>query len=817
MSPEPLCGMEAASITSRPLSPVTSAAFLIVRDDDREGNGQNSRHLNVSLPDHETLTKIRRLARNILRTCSCGGGDVSSIPMKLSQWSTPVPLHVCKRIIRRTNLLLISEGCEARTGMKMRPPGPLLILLYVTLSKCLKVVSKRGSVDGCTDWSVDYLQYQVLQGEPVRLKCALFYGYIRANYSQAQSVGLSLMWYRSSGLGHSDFEEPISFDGVRMSKEEDAIWFRPADLQDVGLYSCVLRNSTYCMKVSMSLTVAENDTNMCYNSNMRRTEKAELSKSKDILCPDIDDYVEPGKEPDITWYKECHPKRWRASVIQKRDILSFQEVTEDDIGNYTCEVQFGGFVVRRTTELAITAPLTDKPPKILFPLENKISNMELQLGAALNLTCRAFFGYSGDVIPLIYWMKGDKFIEDLDEERVQETEIKIVKEHLGEQEVAVSLTIDSLEEDDLGNYSCYVENGNGRRQATVQLFRKELMYTVELAGGLGAILLLLIFLISLYKCYRIELMLFYRRHFGSEDLDGENKDYDAYLSYTKVDPDQWSQETREEERFALEILPDVLEKHYGYKLFIPDRDLIPTGTYIEDVARCVDQSKRLIIVMTPNYVVRRGWSIFELETRLRNMLVTGEIKVILIECAELRGIMNYQEVEALKHTIKTLTVIKWRGPKSNKLHSKFWKQLQYEMPFRRTERMLGLEPALDVSERGAFGELQTVSAISMAAATSTAMATAHPELRSSFNNSYHTTVRQKHYYRSYEYDVPVGGTLPPLSSLGSQHTYCNIPLTLLNGQRPPGKSREHSLEEAHANNAMLPLLPRETSISSVIW
>ncbi|TKS66853.1 Interleukin-1 receptor accessory protein-like 1-B [Collichthys lucidus] len=361
---------------------------------------------------------------------------------------------------------------------------------------------------------------------------------------------------------------------------------------------------------------------------------------------------------------------------------------------------------------------------------------------------------------------------------------RVVKEHLGEQEVAISLTIDSLEEDDLGNYSCYVENGNGRRQATIQLLKRE------------------------------------------------NKDYDAYLSYTKVDPDQWSQETREEERFALEILPDVLEKHYGYKLFIPDRDLIPTGSltnehyqddtrlfgaYIEDVARCVDQSKRLIIVMTPNYVVRRGWSIFELETRLRNMLVTGEIKVILIECAELRGIMNYQEVEALKHTIKTLTVIKWRGAQSNKLNSKFWKQLQYEMPFRRTEPMLTHEPGLDVSEQGPFGELQTVSAISMAAATSTAMATAHPELRSSFHNTYHTTMRQKHYYRSYEYDIPPGGTLPPLSSLGNQHTYCNIPLTLLNGQRPPGKSREHSLEEAHANNAMLPLLPRETSISSVIW
>ncbi|KPP79993.1 hypothetical protein Z043_100385 [Scleropages formosus] len=207
-------------------------------------------------------------------------------------------------------------------------------------------------LDGCTDWSVDYLKYKVLLGEPVRIKCALFYGYIRANYSHAQSAGLSLMWYKSTG--HGDFEEPISFDGVRMSKEEDAIWFRPAELQDVGLYSCVLstygkccfclgnflchsqwdifacsqsvstraqtrlcksiivfsrtvnlimRNSTYCMKVSMSLTVAENDTDLCYNSKMRYLEKAELSKSKDITCPDIEDYVQPGKDPGIVWYK----------------------------------------------------------------------------------------------------------------------------------------------------------------------------------------------------------------------------------------------------------------------------------------------------------------------------------------------------------------------------------------------------------------------------------------------------------------------------------------------------------------------------------
>lgn len=57
------------------------------------------------------------------------------------------------------------------------------------------------------------------------------------------------------------------------------------------------------MKVSMSLTVAENDTDLCYNSKMRFFEKAELSKSKEISCQGIEDFIEPGAEPQIVWYK----------------------------------------------------------------------------------------------------------------------------------------------------------------------------------------------------------------------------------------------------------------------------------------------------------------------------------------------------------------------------------------------------------------------------------------------------------------------------------------------------------------------------------
>eukprot|EP00076_Gallus_gallus_P015152 XP_015134125.1 X-linked interleukin-1 receptor accessory protein-like 2 isoform X5 [Gallus gallus] len=594
----------------------------------------------------------------------------------------------------------------------MKPLVLLVLVICTVVSMNLKLVSKRNSVDGCIDWSVDLKTYMALAGEPVRVKCALFYSYIRTNYSMAQSTGLRLMWYKNKG----DLEEPIIFSEVRMSKDEDSIWFHSVDLQDSGFYTCVLRNSTYCMKVSMSLTVAENESGLCYNSKIRYLEKSEVTKRKTISCPDIEDYKIDSQEPDVVWYKECKPKMWRSVVIQKGNTLLIQEVQEEDGGNYTCELKFEGKLIRRTVELKVTALLTDKPPKPLFPMENQPTVIDVQL---------------------------------------------------------------------------------------------DLIYKIELAGGLGAILLLLILLVTIYKCYNIELMLFYRQNFGGDEAADDNKEYDAYLSYTKVDPDALDCDNNEEEQFALEILPDVLEKHYGYKLFIPDRDLIPSGTYIEDLTRCVEQSRRLIIVLTPDYILRRGWSIFEMESRLHNMLVSGEIKVILIECTELKGKVNYHEVESLKHTIKLLSVVKWKGPKSSKLNSKFWKRLVFEMPGKKKE-VVSRRQVLDSAEQGLFGDLQTVPSLAVTGTSATLV-----ESRADLTDCHQAdSVQMRHYCRGYEYDVSAA-TLP-IASISNHHTYCNIPLTLLNGQLPLNNTMKDS-QEFHRNNPLLPLSARELSFTSDIW
>ncbi|XP_071425268.1 X-linked interleukin-1 receptor accessory protein-like 2 [Pithys albifrons albifrons] len=686
----------------------------------------------------------------------------------------------------------------------MKPLVLLVLVICTVVSMNLKLVSKRNSVDGCIDWSVDLKTYMALAGEPVRVKCALFYSYIRTNYSMAQSTGLRLMWYKNKG----DLEEPIIFSEVRMSKDEDSIWFHSVEVQDSGFYTCVLRNSTYCMKVSMSLTVAENESGLCYNSKIRYLEKSEVTKRKTISCPDIEDYKTAGQEPDVVWYKECKPKMWRSVVIQKGNTLLIQEVQEEDGGNYTCELKFEGKLIRRTVELKVTALLTDKPPKPLFPMENQPTVIDVQLGNPLTVACKAFFGFSGESGPMIYWMKGEKFIEEL-EGHIREGEVRLLREHLGEKEVELTLIFDAVEEADLANYTCHVENRNGRRHASVLLRKKDLIYKIELAGGLGAILLLLILLVTIYKCYNIELMLFYRQNFGGDEAADDNKEYDAYLSYTKVDPDALDRDNNEEEQFALEILPDVLEKHYGYKLFIPDRDLIPSGTYIEDLTRCVEQSRRLIIVLTPDYVLRRGWSIFEMENRLHNMLVSGEIKVILIECTELKGKVNYHEVESLKHTIKLLSVVKWKGPKSSKLNSKFWKRLVFEMPGKKKE-VVSRHQVLDSAEQGLFGDLQTVPSLAVTGTSATLV-----ESRADLSD-YHQadSVHMRHYCRGYEYDVSAA-TLP-IASISNHHTYCNIPLTLLNGQLPLNNTVKDP-QEFHRNNPLLPLSAKELSITSDIW
>lgn len=59
----------------------------------------------------------------------------------------------------------------------------------------------------------------------------------------------------------------------------------------------------------------------------------------------------------------------------------------------------------------------------------------------------------------------------------------------------------------------------------------------------------------------------------------------------------------DEETLALEILPDVLENQYGYKLFIPDRDLIPSSSKYPSICGEISRGSPLTFVAQLNMYI----------------------------------------------------------------------------------------------------------------------------------------------------------------------------------------------------------------------
>lgn len=64
----------------------------------------------------------------------------------------------------------------------------------------------------------------------------------------------------------------------------------------------------------MSMTVEESDEGKCFSTKIRHLEKAEITHSKMITCPDIEDYLAPYKQPQMTWYKVRHTQTGSAIV-----------------------------------------------------------------------------------------------------------------------------------------------------------------------------------------------------------------------------------------------------------------------------------------------------------------------------------------------------------------------------------------------------------------------------------------------------------------------------------------------------------------------
>ncbi|XP_019388458.1 PREDICTED: interleukin-1 receptor accessory protein isoform X1 [Crocodylus porosus] len=543
------------------------------------------------------------------------------------------------------------------------------------LTLWLEMATLGTGSERCDDWGVDTMkQIQLYDGEPARIKCPLFETFLKFNYSTAHSAGLTLIWY---WIGQDrDLEEPINFrlPDSRISKEKDTLWFRPAQLNDTGNYTCMLRNTTYCSKVAFPLEVVQKDPGFCVSRAIKPMEEMfYLEHAHEVIpCPDIDGFYPPSAKPTIKWYKNCVFVKDFYDIYPHGPNLTFGIIRDTFKGDYTCIVTFQengrAYNLTRTVRMKVVgSPNKALPPQFTSPNEKVV--YKLEPGEDLVLPCQVYFTFLKDSRTEVWWTIDGKNTDDITDPRVKVTQSETAQ-LFGDKDIVRMLTIAKVTPEDLKrNYTCHARNSKGvvQQQALVKMKVAAPRYTVELACGLGATILLVVVLIVIYHVYWLEMVLFYRAHFGTDETILDGKEYDVYVSYAR---------NAEEEEFVLLTLRGVLENEFGYKLCIFDRDSLPGGNTIDAVFNFIQRSRRMIVVLSPDYLTEKSISLLEFKLGLlcQNAIST---KLIVVEYRPLQR--THPSILQLKESV---SFVPWKGDKSKRSGSKFWKALRLALPLR---------------------------------------------------------------------------------------------------------------------------------------
>ncbi|XP_019359027.1 PREDICTED: interleukin-1 receptor accessory protein isoform X3 [Gavialis gangeticus] len=345
------------------------------------------------------------------------------------------------------------------------------------LTLWLEMATLGTGSERCDDWGVDTMkQIQLYDGEPARIKCPLFETFLKFNYSTAHSAGLTLIWY---WIGQDrDLEEPINFrlPDSRISKEKDTLWFRPAQLNDTGNYTCMLRNTTYCSKVAFPLEVVQKDPGFCISHAIKPMEEMfYLEHAHEIIpCPDIDGFYPPSAKPTIKWYKNCVFVKDFYDIYPHGPNLTFGIIRDTFKGDYTCIVTFQengrAYNLTRTVRMKVVgSPNKALPPQFTSPNEKVV--YKLEPGEDLVLPCQVYFTFLKDSRTEVWWTIDGKNTDDITDPRVKVTQSEIAQ-LFGDKDTVRMLTIAKVTPEDLKrNYICHARNSKGevQQQALVKM------------------------------------------------------------------------------------------------------------------------------------------------------------------------------------------------------------------------------------------------------------------------------------------------------------------------------------------------------------
>ncbi|XP_071000128.1 interleukin-18 receptor accessory protein-like [Oncorhynchus clarkii lewisi] len=501
-------------------------------------------------------------------------------------------------------------------------PGPSLALAIIAcfLQRyfCESLWDKE---EGLKPGSETY-GYKAFSGEGFVMQC-----------TKPQSAGLCERLYNITASSEeadwskAEGETNRDRDDGAVTGRGNALWFSTVTAKDSGKYTC----HTGGMVIHVYVEVLERASLGCRDTEENRVTLV-LGKGGRIPCPGIKCRTQ---RSEVTWYKDARPvceiQDKRTISVVDRYTLLLGTVYVSDATVYFCDYTYEEngipWTVRRSVNVSVIPADTKDPPQITYPHGNEEG---VELGEPHNLSCQVHFGFQRTFDPVVQWWisshsnhEGMMNLMEMEAQQVWERSIE-------ELEFTVTRTAQIPEVTQLhldSTFTCLAQNSVGNSSATIRLTRKSAVSRVLVIVCPVVSLLFVAGMGITVHVYWLEISILYRIYLPYKQTTTDDKEYDAFVSYV---PSSSSEEAgrggREE---ALEVLlPKVLEGQWGYHLFLLERDLLPGGAYTEDVVCAIRSSRRLVCVLSPDYLA--STCLFELETGIRALQQDPHFRLILI-------------------------------------------------------------------------------------------------------------------------------------------------------------------------------------------
>eukprot|EP00069_Balaena_mysticetus_P004718 bmy_17709T0 len=424
----------------------------------------------------------------------------------------------------------------------------------------------------------------------------------------------------------------------------------------------------------------------------------------------------------IIWYKndgKTPVSTERDSRIhQHKDKLWFVPAEVEDSGYYYCAVSNSTYCLKTK----IAAEFVQHEPNLCYNSQ-AVFTQRLLIPGDGQLVCPYldFFKDENNELPQIQWYKDCKplLLDNINFVGITNKLIitNVTTAHNGHytvqnplnkrrSTVIARLNITAVESKFfLHPFICLAKNTEGRSTAYIQLIHPAPDFQTPTIGVFVMLTLVITCSVFIYKVFKVDIVLWYRDSFYDflPKKASDGKTYDAYILCPKT-PGEGS--TSNSDIFVFNVLPEVLEKQCGYKLFISGRDDYVGESIVEVANETIKKSRRLIIILAREISGFR-WlgNSSEDQIAMYNALIQEGIKVVLLE---LEKIPDYEKMpESIKFIKQKQGAIRWSGDireGSQSTNSRFWKKVRYHMPAQRQppsakHKLLSPATQLDCKEK----------------------------------------------------------------------------------------------------------------------